>query len=223
MKLSPHTHLLLTGDSITDCGRARPVGAGEHPALGYGYVAEADALLRVHQPALRIRLTNTGIGGNTIRDLAERWDADVLALAPDWLSVGIGINDVWRQFDPDPAKRAEAVLPDEFVRTYEALLSRTRPQLKGLMLLSPFFIEPQRDVPMRRRMDEYGALVAGLARKHDALFVDTQAVFDRLLEFETPEALAPDKGHPRPVGHLALASALLETLGMPWSPALPRA
>ncbi|MFN8378973.1 MAG: GDSL-type esterase/lipase family protein [Anaerolineae bacterium] len=42
---------------------------------------------------------NMGVGGNTVRDLAARWESDVTALNPDWLSICIGINDVWRQFD----------------------------------------------------------------------------------------------------------------------------
>ena len=31
--------------------------------------------------------------------MVKPWKADVLDLRPDWLSVMIGINDVWRQFD----------------------------------------------------------------------------------------------------------------------------
>ena len=40
-----------------------------------------------------------GLSGNTIRDLSDRWDSKYYELKPDWLSIMIGINDVWRQFD----------------------------------------------------------------------------------------------------------------------------
>ena len=39
MKLERHDKLVMIGDSITDCGRARPVGEGGFDALGHGYVA----------------------------------------------------------------------------------------------------------------------------------------------------------------------------------------
>src|ERR1019366_2799740 len=99
MNIQPGSKLLFIGDSITDCTRARPVGEGLFNALGTGYVALVDALLGAAIPERQIRVVNMGTGGHTIRDLKSRWETDVLALKPDWLSIMIGINDVWRQFD----------------------------------------------------------------------------------------------------------------------------
>jgi lysophospholipase L1-like esterase len=211
MKIAPQSRLVMIGDSVTDCGRFRPVGEGSPEALGHGYVLEVDTHLRAFLPAHRIRVTNMGIGGNTVRDLLARWQTDVLALRPDWLSVMIGINDVWRYFDPDRSE--EAVLPDEFENIYDKLLSVVRPQLQGLVLLTPFFIEPRRAEPMRARMDAYGAIVARVAARHGALLVDTQAAFDRVLAHVPSSALAPDRVHPNHVGHLVLAGAFLNAIG----------
>src|SRR3954462_2992704 len=90
--------LVMIGDSITDCERARPVGEGLFGAVGKGYVAMVDAQLMNAFPERSIRVVNMGSSGNTVRDLAGRWQGDILDLRPDWLSVLIGINDVWRQF-----------------------------------------------------------------------------------------------------------------------------
>lgn len=38
LKIEPNSKLLMIGDSITDCGRAQPVGEGMNDALGRGYV-----------------------------------------------------------------------------------------------------------------------------------------------------------------------------------------
>jgi len=201
-------HLLIIGDSVTDCGRARPVGAGAPPALGHGYVQRLEEKLRARDAARTGRITNMGVGGDTIRDLGARWETDVLALRPDWLAVMIGINDVWRHFDP--VRQADAVPPDEFERTYGALIVRTRPSLPGgLILMTPFYIEPDLRKPMRARMDTYGAIVAGLARRHQTILVDTQAAFDRALKQQSAAALAPDKVHPTQAGHQVLADAFL--------------
>ncbi len=38
MEIEKNSRLLFIGDSITDCGRKRPVGEGNFAALGSGYV-----------------------------------------------------------------------------------------------------------------------------------------------------------------------------------------
>jgi lysophospholipase L1-like esterase len=206
VKIAPGSRLLFVGDSVTDCDRARPVGAGSHGALGNGYVAEVDSALGA---LTGIHVTNMGISGNTVRNLAERWEADVIELKPDWLSVMIGINDVWRQFDARKAAAAEAVMPDEFERTYDKLITRARPGLKGLVLMSPFYVQDLRSDPMRARMDEYGAIVSDLAKKHGATFVDVQSAIDAALEWTDFTLIARDRVHPTPEGHRILARAFL--------------
>jgi lysophospholipase L1-like esterase len=207
VKIRPGSRLLFIGDSVTDCGRLRPRGEGNRASLGQGYVAGIAEALESRHLNPPITLTNMGISGNTVRDLASRWDTDVLALKPDWLSVMIGINDVWRQFDG--VDNAAAVMSEEFERTYDGLIRRTRPLLEGLVLMTPYFVQPSRTVPMRRRMDEYGSIVRELAKKHSALLVDTQAVFDAAMERHAFAALAPDRVHPSPLGHAVLAEAFL--------------
>src|ERR1700676_2790310 len=142
MGIKPGERLIFIGDSVTDCGRLRPVGRGSPEALGEGYVAAVGAMLALVHPRRPVRITNMGTSGNTVRDLAARWDADVIALEPDWLSVMIGINDVWRQFDGKDRKAA--VMLHEFWDTYEGLLARTRPLLKGLVLMTPYYVHSDR-------------------------------------------------------------------------------
>jgi lysophospholipase L1-like esterase len=211
VKIEPGSRLLFIGDSVTDCGRARPAGEGSREALGHGYVADVDAALAALRPNPSIRVTNTGVSADTVRNLALRWESDVIALKPDWLSVMIGINDVWRQFT---GRHSEAVLPDEYVRVYDGLLARTLPRLKGLVLMSPYLVDDRMTEPMRRRMDEYGALVKGLAAKHGALFVDTQKAFDAALAARPYTELAGDRVHPTAAGHAVLAGAFLLAIGI---------
>ncbi len=215
MKLNPHDTLLLIGDSITDTGRARPVGEGLSGALGTGYVSLVDAILNTWQPEIGVRVINMGTSGHTVRDLAGRWQSDVLNLRPDWVSVMIGTNDVWRQFD-SPNSPEGHVLPAEYARTLNALVTRTLPAVKGMVLLTPFYLEPRSDA-MRARMDDYGAMVRQTAEAHGTLFVDTQAAFDAVLAHVDPAALAGDRIHPSVTGHMVLARALLNALDFPWS------
>jgi lysophospholipase L1-like esterase len=211
-KIGQKHKFLLTGDSITDCGRPRPVGEGSGQ-LGNGYVAYVDALIGGTYPDRLVRVLNTGVSGSQARDLKLRWQADVLDHRPDWLSVMIGTNDVWRQFD-SPKRPEWAVLPDEYESTLDGLLAQTRPDLRGgLVLMTPFYIEPNKAEPMRKRMDEYGAIVKKLAARHDAVFVDTQAAFDAALSTGIyAGCFAGDRVHPNAHGHMILARALLKAL-----------
>ena len=215
MKLTQNTKLVMIGDSITDAGRAHPVGEGPGGALGNGYVSLVDSLLGAARPELGVRVVNVGTSGHTVRDLAARWQRDVLALKPDWLSVMIGTNDVWRQFD-NPNRPETHVLLDEYVRTLDALVARTLPTLSGLVLMTPFYVEPNQSDPMRARMDRYGAAVKDIAARHNTLFVDTQAAFDAVLAHSAPPALAPDRVHPSQTGHMVLARAFLQAVEFEW-------
>jgi len=208
------TRLLATGDSVTDCDRARPVGGPAPDTLGTGYVRILRELLAPGRPGLEV--LNTGTGGDTVRHLAARWRRDVLDLRPHWLTVCIGINDVWRAFDT-PGDPAAAVPLDEYGRVYDRLLAEIRPGLRGLVLVSPFFVTEDRAHPMRRRMDECGQAARRVAARHGALWLDAQALFDAACRVATPPSLAPDRVHPSPAGHALLAQALAALL----APQLP--
>jgi len=215
MKIQPNTKLLMLGDSITDCGRVRPIAEASGDALGTGYVSLINACLTATSPQARIRIVNMGVSGNTVRDLAARWSSDVVGLNPDWLSILIGINDVWRQFDTR-LQIEEHISLDEYARTLGTLIRTTRPQLKGLVLMTPYFIEPNRADPMRAKMDEYAAFVRKLAERYQAILVDTQAAFDSVLAELHPMALAGDRVHPNLTGHMILARAFLKAVDYTW-------
>ncbi len=217
MYLQPDSKLLFIGDSITDCERKLPVGQGAFDqALGNGYVSLVDAALTAMYPDFAIRVINMGISGNTVRDLKARWQTDVLELQPDWLSIMIGINDVWHHFN-HPWQVELLISVDEYAHTLDDLILQVRSRLQGLILMMPYVLEPNRGEPMRARMDRYGAVVAELAVQHDALLIDTQAVFDRVLQHLHPMQLAHDRIHLNLTGHMILAQALLRGIGLEWA------
>jgi lysophospholipase L1-like esterase len=212
MKIKPKSRLVMIGDSITDADRKRPWGEGLFEPFGKGYVNLVNGLLTANYPAHQVRVTNVGCSGHTVLDLKARWQTDVLDLKPDWLSIMIGINDVWRQFD-SPLQPEIHVDLDLYESTLDDLVRQTLPQLKGLVLMTPFMIEPNAREPMRARMDQYGAVVKKLARRHGAILVDTQAAFNTAMKHIHPMTLAWDRIHPGTPGHMILAKAFLEGIG----------
>lgn len=213
MKITPNSKYVLMGDSITDagrdpCGEATPWGA---PGHGRGYVGLMEAWIGSTRPQDRIRLINKGVSGNTTTELKQRWKTDVLDLNPDWLSVMIGVNDIWRQFDI-PLRIENHVYIDQYRQNLDELLSATRPLLKGLILATPHMIEPNRADPMRKMIDDYGQVVREMAAKYDAIFVDVQGAFDEILKHTHPMTLAWDRIHPNTTGHMVIARAFLKAI-----------
>ena len=215
LKIESGSKLVFIGDSITDAGRARPVGEGLFGAHGNGYVNVVNGLLGAIYADQRIRVVNQGHSGDTVLNLKERWETDVVALKPDWLCIMIGINDVWRQMDL-PLLTDTHVTLDQYESTLEELVSSTRPSLKGLVLMTPFYIEANPSESMRSMMDQYGEVVKRIADAYDAIFVDTQAAFDKVLENWYAAAIAWDRVHPNQVGTTVLAKAFLDSIGFKW-------
>jgi len=212
MKIAPHSKIVFIGDSVTDCGRAQPVGEGLFEALGKGYVNLLAGHFGAAFPAAHLRVVNMGTSGNTVLSLKERWQRDVFDLKPDWLSIMIGVNDVWRQFDL-PLQPEQSVPLDIYEQTLDELVRTTLPTLKGMVLMTPYHIEVNPADAMRARMDEYGAVVKRIATRYGTLFVDTQAAFNCVLAHTHSAAIAWDRVHPDVVGHTVLARAFLAEIG----------
>lgn len=201
--------IVFAGDSVTDMGSAQPVGEGLFDNVGRSYVRVIENMLVAWYPERNIRVTNSGIGGNTSRDLLARYDRDVVALKPQWVSICIGINDVWRQFD-SPSIPDAAVSPEEYRENVEKMILAVKDTVKGLFLLTPYYMEPNRDDPMRRRMDEYGAICRELADQHGCRLVDFQALYEAFLHIRHSSCIAWDRVHPNQMGATLMAKAFLE-------------
>jgi acyl-CoA thioesterase I len=208
--LEPNQTLLFTGDSITDCGRR----AAEAP-LGSGYVRQVADLIVARYPEHQLRIINTGISGNTLREITNRLTDDVIRHDPHWLSLMIGINDIhrWLRKSPDP------VSPEEYAQMYDAVLHRITKETRArLVLIDPFYIslETSRDsfrAVVLEHLPSYLQTVQAMARKYKARHVRMHEVFQQLLKCYPPDRFCPEPVHPNPSGHLVMAHAWLKTMG----------
>ena len=210
VKIKSNQNILFIGDSITDCGRRdinRP--------LGDGYVKFFNDLMIIREPAKPITIINKGIGGNNIRDLRARWSDDALRPRPDWLSIKIGINDLHSHL----LNPAEGITPDEFLSSYDDMLSRTKkalPQCK-ILLIEPFYISNDNSKTSIRHdalklIPQYISVVRTMHQKYRTRLLKTHALFSRLLKYHEPDTFCPEPVHPYPTGHLAIAEAIYSTL-----------
>ncbi len=197
----------MIGDSITDSGRR-----DADPPYGTGYMTLVRSFVTALHPQLGLTWVNKGIGGDTVRHLADRWQQDVLDEQPDVLTVMIGINDVWRRFGDRPL---EAVPADEYQSTLVTLLRAVRDSGDAdLYVASPYMIEGNTGDPMRAAMDIYGGLAREVATEVEATFIDIQAAFDRVLAHSEACDWADDRIHPNQPGHAVIALEYLRAFGI---------
>ena len=196
--------VLFQGDSITDAGRDRAAAdPNAAHALGSGYpLLVASAALAAH-PDRGLRFYNRGVSGNTVPDLAARWAADTVALAPDVLSILIGVNDFWHKLSSSYTGTVE-----DYEHQYTALLDDTRRALPRtrIVVLEPFVLHcgavDNRWFP---EFDQRRAAAERVARHAGATFVPLQQMFDDLAHKSTPQYWAADGVHPTPAGHGVIA------------------
>lgn len=216
MLIQENSKLVMIGDSITDAGRNYNAGEGWQDAFGYGYVNLVNGLLMTNYAEKKIRVVNKGVNGNTIRELKHRWKEDVIDLKPDWLSIMIGVNDVWRYYDT-PLVVENRVSAKEFRETYEELISSVKPVLKGLIIMRPYMIEPNKSDTMRKHIEQFAEISKEVAEKYGAIFVDTQKAFDEFCKVHYSSALSLDRVHPNTCGHMMLAKAFLNAIEFDWN------
>jgi lysophospholipase L1-like esterase len=201
--------LLMVGDSVTDADRDRSAAMGAD-SLGHGYVFCLDQMLKMHDKKNEVIVVNRGVSGNTIKDLTNRWEVDVLKLKPDWLSIMIGVNDVWRQFD-SPGLPSISTL-DEYEKYLSDLISLTRDTVEKIILMTPFLVEPNQSDPMRSMLNGYANVVRQVVVREKLILIDTQEKFDFAMTQINPKALAEDRIHPTKAGHKLIAEALMDSL-----------
>ena len=199
--------ILFQGDSITDVGRSRENDA----ARGHGYATLTAARLLLDHPG-EFNIINRGISGNRIVDLYARIKADFINLKPDYLSILIGVNDVWHDYIGEP----NGVSDERFRKIYDMLIEELRAELPDvkIYILEPFVLRGiateehwkdfAREVPLRARSAKW------IAEKHGLPFIPLQEKFDEKCRLCDASYWLWDGVHPTAAGHELIARALLE-------------
>ena len=209
--------IVFAGDSVTDMGSICPIG--EDPfgtGLGNGYVREINNMLAVWYPEKILRVTNCGISGNTSRDLLNRWERDVVNLHPQWVSICIGINDVWRQFDT-PAMKDYAVSTEDYEANLRKMIEAAKAVAKGVIITTPYYMEPNKADFMRARMQDYVDICERLASEYGCIFVNFQEMYDKFFAYKHSSLIAWDRVHPNLIGATLMAKEWLSKVGFDYN------
>jgi lysophospholipase L1-like esterase len=210
LRLKTADTIVFIGDSITDAERHRQT----YKPLGFGYVHFAGNLLWAKRPELNLSIVNTGVSGDTIRDLEHRWERDCVAHRPNVVSILVGINDVW-QLAMEPSLAQTAATASDYEVTYSELLSRARNQCDcQFVLMEPFMFCRDRHNAVFTALMPYLEVVRGLAAKYNAVLVPLQRQIDQQIAEIPPEKWSGDMVHPYLWAHAWIALRWLEATGV---------
>ena len=201
--------ILFQGDSITDAGRYTDVGTGvRDSSLGAGYVKLISTRLLCDSPEKNYEIINRGISGNRIVDLYARWKADCINLAPDVLTILIGVNDTWHERGGQ-----NGVDVPRYERFYRELIEWTLSALPNIkiILMTPF-ANPVNDhiASFFPEVNERQAVVEKLAKEFSLPCVKLHEDFEAANARAPMEYWTPDGVHPSGAGHQLIADAWLK-------------
>ena len=188
-------HILFQGDSI-----------------GQGYALMVTGELGLRCPC-KYNFVNRGISGNRIVDLYARIKADTINLAPDFMSILIGVNDVWHDINWQNGVDAEKF--EKIYTMYVEEIKAALPNLK-LMIMEPFVLPASNTTGeledgtdkytlFRAETEKRAVAARRVAEKVGAYFLPLQDMFDDAVK-EAPAAYwLWDGVHPTEAGHQRIA------------------
>ena len=205
--------ILFQGDSITDCGRSRDaaISVTQFPnAFSAGYPYLVSSRLALDEPSA-YTFYNRGIGGNRIVDLYARIKIDILNLRPDYMSILLGINDVWHE-----VAYKNGVDTPKFERVYRMILDEVYEELPDvkILLYTPFVLQgsatvnPDNPAKWQFFHDECARraeAVERIAKDYPVGLSVTQPLFDAAEKTVAANQLLTDGVHPSIAGAEILA------------------
>lgn len=198
MLIRKNSVVLFQGDSITDAGRAK----SNPDSMGNGYAMMAATAFTNAHPEMNVKFFNRGISGHRAKDLDARWKKDCLDIAPDIVSIMIGINDTWRRYDSNDPTSAEV-----YEHHYRNILAATQKTLGAkLVLIEPFVLpHPPDRIKWREDLDPKIAVVRKLAKEFNATLLPLDGILAEACRKHEPAYWAQDGVHPTPNGHAFIA------------------
>lgn len=196
---------LFQGDSITDAGRNRD----NDDYRGNGYPTIVAGKLGFDHPG-EYKFINKGVSGDRVVDVYARIKRDVTEIDPDYLSILIGVNDVWHELHEVP----NGVDNEKYYKVYcdviEEILHKC-PQCK-IFILEPFVLKCtatednwgifKSEVAMRAESAKK------VAEKYGLTFIPLQEKFNEAATKAPASYWLLDGVHPSAMGHTLIAEEL---------------
>ena len=215
-------HLVAVSDWMeTQTDGLPPVGTSVYVDRheNRGWTAILANQIHLAYPERRIRYLNTGIGGNSSRQMLARFDTDILSHSPQWLLLSAGVVEVRRIYQPDRVQ--DRVSLDEYVDNLTTMTNRALNSKIQVILLEPTpHARPVTDGPpevtleeVNTRTHQYAEAMMQVAHNIGVGFV---SLFEAFLDIEHrlggEASLYADEVHLGPGGDLLYSQLVYQYL-----------
>lgn len=206
-------NILFQGDSITDSGRNRE----SDNYAGYGYPTLVKAQLGFDNPGEYV-FFNRGVSGDRVLDMYARIIKDVLNLKPDYISILIGVNDIWHGMDWNNGTGLT-----RYEKVYNIFIDEILSELPDIkiMIMEPFVLRGTATDDREDQPDRFNEFSSGVyeiakaarrvAKKHNLPFVELQESFNKACELNEASYWLIDGVHPTTMGHELIKREWIET------------
>ncbi len=201
LQLKAGDQIVAMGDSITQAG---------------GYLNDSNDLLAAQYPDLKLpKIINVGISGQKAEDMVARFQKDVVDKKPQWVTISVGINDVWHRV----GKPHEDEVLQKFGENLTKMVDMAQAAGAKVILLSPTVITENPDDEGNKRLKLYVGLGKKIAAEKKCQYVDLHAMFLEVLSKkpagEAPLYVTSDGVHMNSRGNALMALGVLRALGVP--------
>lgn len=198
-------NIVFLGDSIT------------HQCLYTQYVED---YFYTRYPKMRLHFHNAGVGGDRAKDALVRFDEDVAAFKPKYVTILLGMNDgAYRDFDKaifDTYQQDMSTVLDKIAATGATAVPMTptmhdaRAARVGKRAMEP------RDTNYNGVLALYGGWLREQAQVRGLGFVDMYGPLNNITFAQRKKTaewtMIPDAVHPGPTGQVVMAAAVLEDM-----------
>ena len=223
--------ILFIGDSITDgnwgspdkypCSSEERNLWDKNHILGHGYAEMSAGHIMGEEPQAGHNFINRGISGETLNQIASRWDKDAMIFNPDIISLLCGTNDIHYWLETHP-KSIDDFNFSSYSTTLDSLIDYTIQRLPDTKIFigTPFvakagYISERPDFELRKTaVDSLAQLTRNLVTAKDnpdIILVDYNKLLIELLS-ENPDAeyWIWDGIHPTTAMHYRMSKEWIE-------------
>lgn len=192
--------IVAIGDSITEAG---------------GYLRDIDAVLAQQYPKLKLaKVINKGISGQKAEELAARFDKDVVKLKPTFVTLSIGVNDVWHRLGKPLDKKDVAF----YKKNVAKMVDQAQKAGIRVILLTPTIVGEDPKTEANKRLVAFVKAEKEIAAEKKCQIVDLHGMFLKALTKKPADKktwLTFDGVHMNPPGDAIMAIGVLRALGVP--------
>ncbi|MFI5381303.1 MAG: SGNH/GDSL hydrolase family protein [Tepidisphaerales bacterium] len=214
--------LALVGPAPTDTPKELQIKAGDQIVCigdsitaGGGYLRDIDAFFKEQYPDLKIpKVINAGISGQKAEDLVKRFQKDVVDRKPAFVTISIGINDVWHRLNKPHDEAILAAYKENVTKMVDMA------QAAGIkvVIIAPTIIQEDPASEGNKRLPMYVEAEKQIAAAKKCQFVDLHGMFLTALKQKPADAkgnwITGDGVHMNKQGDAVMAVGILRALGV---------